>query len=55
MIRSEAKQKLVNLRGKVDATTGCRNHTALGIDADGNDNTGTWLDAAADIGNDLHT
>ncbi len=55
MIRSEAKQKLVNLRGKVGATTGCGNNTTLGIDADGNDNTVTRLNVAADVGNDLHT
>src|SRR5260370_24232161 len=55
VITSKARQKLVNLRGKVDATTGCGNHTALGIDTDGNDNTVAWLDVAAGVRNDLHT
>ncbi len=55
VITSKAQQKLVNLRGKVDATTGRGNHTALGIDTDRNDNTVTRLDVAADIGNDFHS
>ena len=44
----------MNVRGKVDATTGCSNHTALGIDAEGDDNTATRLDAATDVGNDAY-
>ena len=55
VVRSQAKQQLVNLRGKVDATAGRGNHTALGIDTDRNDNTVTRLDVAANVGNDLHT
>ena len=55
MVRSKAKQQLVNLRRKVEATTGRRDHAALGIDTDRNDNTATRLDAAADVGNDLRT
>ena len=43
VIRGKAKQQLVNLRGKVDAITGRSNHTALGIDTDGNDNTAARL------------
>ena len=44
VVRSKAKQQLVNLRGKVEATTGRGDHTALGIDTDRNDNTATRLD-----------
>src|SRR3954469_4935283 len=53
VIRSDGKQQLVNLSRKVGAITGRSNHTAIGIDTDGNDNTAAWLHAAADVGNDL--
>ena len=55
VIRSEGKQQLVNLGGKVGTFGDRSNHTALGIDTDGNDNTAAWLDAAADVGNHLGT
>ena len=55
MIRSQAEQQLVDLRGKVDATTGRGNDTALGIDTDRNDNTAAWPGTAVDVGNDLNT
>ena len=54
MIRSQAEQELVNLRGKADATTGRGNDTALGIDTDRNDNTAAWPGTAVDVGNDLN-
>ena len=44
VIRGQAEQELVGLRGKAHATTGRGNDTALGIDTDGNGNTAAWLD-----------
>ncbi len=53
VIRGQAEQKLVDLRGEAE-----RDHRprppALAIDTDGDDDTAIWLDAAADVGNDLH-
>ena len=52
MIRHR-KQQLVSLGRKVGAITCRRDQTALGVDADGDDNTATLLRAIANIANDF--
>ena len=53
MIRRHGKQQLVNLGRKVSVITCRRDQAALGIDADGNDNTAASLRVIADIANDF--
>ncbi len=53
MIRGYGEQQLVNLGGKVGVITGRRNQTALGIDADRDDNTAAFLRAIANVANDF--
>jgi len=53
MIRRYRKQQLVNLGGKVGATTRRRNQTVLGIDTDRDDNTAASLRTTANVANDF--
>jgi hypothetical protein len=53
MIRGHGEQQLVNFGRKVGVITCRRNQTALGIDADGNDNTAASLRATTNIANDF--
>jgi hypothetical protein len=53
MIRGHGEQQLVNFGRKVGAITRRRDQTALGIDADGDDNTPALLRATANIANDF--
>ncbi len=53
MIRCYGKQQLVNLRRKLGVITCGRNQTALGSDADGDDNTAALLRATANVTNDF--
>src|SRR3984957_18957275 len=55
VIRSQAEQEPVDLRGKADATAGRGNDTALGVDTDRNGNTPEWPGSAADVGDDLNS
>src|SRR3984893_7433953 len=53
MIRRHGKQQLVNLGRKLGVITCRRNQTALGSDADGDDNTAALLRATANVANDF--
>src|SRR5216683_2013253 len=53
MIRGHGEQQLVNFGRKVGVITCCCNHTPLGIDPDGNDNTAASLCAIADVANNF--
>ena len=53
VIRGHRKQQLVDLGGKVDTIGRHGDQAALGIDANGNDDTAARRRAAADVGNDL--
>ncbi len=53
MIRGHREQQLVNLGRKGGVITRRRDQTALGIDADGDDNTAAALRTTADVANDL--
>src|SRR6202030_1937563 len=53
MIRGHGEQQLVNFGRKVGVITCRRNQTALGIDADRDDNTAAVLRATANIANDF--
>src|ERR1700730_9561315 len=53
MIRGHRKQQLVNLGWKVGAITRRRNQTALGSDADGDDDAAAALRAIANVANDF--
>ena len=50
MIGGHGEQQLVDFGRKVGAIAGRGNHTALGIDADGNDDAAAALRAAANLG-----
>ena len=51
----DGEQQLVDFGRKVGAITGRGNHTALGIDADGNDDAAAALRAAANLADDFPT
>src|SRR5258708_7017531 len=53
MIRGHGEQQLVNFGGKVGVITCRRNQTALGSDADGDDNTAAALGATDNVANDF--
>src|SRR5580700_5745121 len=53
MIRGHRKQQLVNLGWKVGAITRRRNQTALGSDADGDDDAAAALRVPANVANDF--
>ena len=53
MIRRHGKQQLVNLGRKVSVITCRRDQAALGIDADGDDNTPALLRATANVAHDF--
>jgi hypothetical protein len=53
MIGGHGEQQLVDFAGKVGAIAGRRNQTALGIDADGNDDAAAALRAVASVANDF--
>src|SRR6267142_5280141 len=53
VIRRHGKQQLVNLGRKLGVITRRRNQTALGSDADGDDNTAALLRATANVANDF--
>src|SRR6266853_6490824 len=53
MIRGHGEQQLVNFGRKVGAITRRRNQTALGSDADGDDNAAAALLATADVVDDF--
>ena len=55
VIRGQAEQEPVDLRGKADAIRGRGNDAALGIDTDRDDNTAAWPGTAVDVGNDLNS
>ncbi len=53
MIRGYGEQQLVNFGRKVRVITCRRNQTALGSDAEGDDNTAAALRAIANVANDF--
>jgi hypothetical protein len=53
MVRRHGEQQLVDFAGKVRVMTRRCNQTALGIDADGNDNAAASLRATTDVANDF--
>src|SRR5258708_10522985 len=53
MMGGDGEEQLVDFAGKVGAITRRRNHTALGIDVDGNDDAAASLRAAANIAYDF--
>src|SRR6202012_1333751 len=55
VIRSQAKQQMINLSGEVEAAAGGDDHAGPGVDTNGDDGTAARLDTAAKAGNDLHT
>ena len=55
MMGGDEEQQLVDFVGKIGAVAHRRNHTALGINADGNDNAATSLRAIADVANNFPT
>ena len=54
-IGGDGEEQLVDFVGKIGAVAHRRNHTALGINADGNDNAAPSLRAIADAANDFPT
>src|SRR6267143_6029577 len=53
MIRGHREQQLVNFGRKIGAITRRRNQTALGSDADGDDNAAAALRATSNVANDF--
>src|SRR5690349_3596895 len=53
MICRHGEQELVDFAGKIRAIARRRNHAALGIEADRNDNAAASLCAIADVTNDF--
>src|SRR5437763_3397083 len=55
MIGGHGEQQLIDFGGKVNAITRSSNQTALGIDADGDDNAAASRRATVDVANDFAT
>ena len=53
MVRGQGEQKQVSRGGEIGAITGHGDHSALGVNTNGNDDTTALTATAADVGNDF--